>query len=52
MAKKKEFTPEQQRHMRAAGHDWRYFELINDQTRAMLVQDKRTGMISLVRKKV
>ena len=49
MAKRKVFTPELQRYMRKAGYDWRYHELVNDQTRAMLVKDKRSGLIFLVR---
>lgn len=50
MAKKKEFTPELQRHMRSADMDYRYFELVNDFTQSMLVKDKRTGQVVLVRK--
>lgn len=48
--KKKDFTPEQQRYMKNAGLDYRYYDLVNDQTCSMLVRNKQTNIVLLVRK--
>lgn len=50
MAKKKVFTPELQKHMQHAGYDWRYFEIVNEQTMYVLVRNKQTKEIITVRK--
>ena len=50
MAKKKEFTPELQRHMQYAGYDWRYFELIQDYQHHIIARNIQTKETIIVRK--
>lgn len=50
MAKKKEFTPELQRHVQHAGHDWRYFELIQEYKYHIIARNIQTKETILVRK--
>ena len=36
--------------MKKAGLDYRYYDLVNDQTCSMLVRNKQTNIVLLVRK--
>lgn len=50
MAQPTYFTVEQERHMRAAGLNYKDYELVSDLSKSMLIRNKNTGQVTLVKK--